>query len=119
MIVDDEADITSILKLGLRKFGFDAEVFNDPNEALSHFKPNYYAVIILDIRMPGMMGFELARRIWAQDPNARICFCSSFEIYENEASKVFVNLKTHCFIKKPIMPNELAKHIENHLIQQT
>lgn len=68
--------------------------------------------------MPGMMGFEVARKIWAQDSNARICFFSAFEIYENEAKKVFVDLKTHCLIKKPIATSELAKHIENHLIQQ-
>jgi DNA-binding response OmpR family regulator len=104
------------MRLGLRKFGFTVDTFNDPMQALKQFKPNYYQSIILDIRMPGMSGFELARQIWAKDPSAKICFFSAFEVYENEADKVFVGLKTHCFIKKPIMPSDLAKHIEAHLM---
>jgi len=116
MMVDDEQDITTIMRIGLRKFGFDIDVFNDPKTALTQYKSNYYDAIVLDIRMPGMTGFELARKIWAKDPDARICFCSAFEIYENEAKKIFVNFKTHCFIKKPIMPGDLAKHIEVHLL---
>ena len=116
LVVDDEHDITTIMSLGLRKFGFDVDVFNDPRTALLQFKPNYYKAIILDVRMPGMTGFELARQIWAKDPDARICFFSAFEVYEHEAQKTFVDFKTHCFIKKPIMPSELAKHIEAHLL---
>ena len=116
LVVDDEQDITTVMKFGLRKFGFEVDVFNDPKIALSQFKPNYYSAIILDVRIPGMTGFELARRIWAMDPNARICFFSAFEVYENEARKTFVDFKTHCFIKKPIVPSQLAKHIEEHLL---
>jgi DNA-binding response OmpR family regulator len=116
MLVDDEADITTILKIGLRRFGFDVDVFNDPRIALSQYKPNYYDAIVVDIRMPFITGFDLARKIWAKDPHARVCFCSAFEIYESEAKKVFVDFQTHCFIKKPIMPSELAKHLEAHFM---
>ena len=116
LVVDDEQDITTIVRLGLRKFGFDADVFNDPKLALSQFKPNYYKAIILDVRMPGISGFTLAKEIWAIDPDARICFLSSFEIYEHEAKFVFTNFKSHCFVKKPIAPAELAKHIQGHLV---
>ena len=116
MLVDDEPGITEIMRLGLRKFGFETDIFNEPRIALSQFKPNYYDAIILDIRMPGMTGFELAKQIWAKDANARICFCSAYEIYEHEAKRVFVNFKTHCFIKKPILPSALAKHVEAHLL---
>jgi DNA-binding response OmpR family regulator len=104
------------MRYGLRKFGFEADTFNDPRIALSQFKPNFYSAIILDVRMPGMTGFELARKIWAKDAKARICFFSAFEIYENEAKKTFVDFQTHCFIKKPVLPSELAKHIEAHLV---
>jgi DNA-binding response OmpR family regulator len=117
MIVDDEPDITTILSSGLKRYGFEVDSYNAPFEALAQFKPNYYTAIILDIRMPGMNGFELARKIWAADPSAKICFFSAFEILETEAKSVFVNHKSHCFIKKPIMPSELSKHIETHLIR--
>lgn len=81
-----------------------------------HFKPNYYHAIVLDVRMPEISGFQLAKEIWAIDENARICFLSAFEIYEAEAKKVFQNFKTHCFIKKPMMPSALIQHIEAHLM---
>lgn len=116
LFVDDEQDITTIIKLGLRKFGFEVDTLNDPRQALSQFRPNYYKAIILDVRMPAMSGFDLAKKIWAKDPDAKICFCSAFDIYENEAKLVFLDFKTHCFIKKPITPIELANHIQAHLV---
>ena len=118
LLVDDEPDITGILKLGLEKAGYQVDTYNDPVQASAHFKPDYYNLIILDIRMPVMNGFQLAREIWAKDPNAQVCFLSSFEIYQEEAKKVFANLKSDCFIKKPILPSALAEHIAKHVEQR-
>jgi PleD family two-component response regulator len=60
LIVDDEADITLTFKLVLEEDGFAVvDVFNDPLEALSKFKPEYYDLILLDIKMPKMSGFDL------------------------------------------------------------
>jgi two-component system response regulator ResD len=61
--VDDEKDITFMFRSGLERNGFTVEVFNDPLEALSHFKPEYYDLLLLEVRMPGMSGFELCREI--------------------------------------------------------
>jgi DNA-binding response OmpR family regulator len=77
----DEEDITTLMKKGLEIHGFNVETFNDPKQALSQFKPKYYDAIVLDVRMNGMNGFELAKQIWAKDENARICFLSAFEIH--------------------------------------
>lgn len=117
LLVDDEVDITTTFKTGLERHGFEIDVFNDPEQALRQYKPNYYDAIILDVLIARMTGFDLARKIWAKDERARICFLSAFEIYEEEARKVFVDLKSYCFVKKPIMINDLAKHIERHLSQ--
>jgi DNA-binding response OmpR family regulator len=116
LLIDDEQDITRIMKIGLEKAGYSVDVYNDPIGALDNFKPDYYDRIIADIRMPSMNGFELARKIWAVDSNADVCFLSSFEIHENEAKKVFSNHKNHCFIKKPVTPSQLVKHIEEHAL---
>jgi len=117
LLVDDEADITTIIKNGLEKHGWHADVFNDPKLALSNFKPNYYDFVILDVRMPGMNGFQLAKRMWAIDERVKICFLSAFEIYANEATKVFTDFKDHSFVKKPITPKELIQHIEAQITQ--
>ena len=115
LLVDNEVDITSVFKAGLERYGYEVDIFNDPEQALMLYKPNHYDAIILDVRMVGMTGFELAREIWARESRATICFLSAFEIYESEARKVFANMNSHCFIKKPIEISALAKHVESHL----
>ena len=116
LVVDDEKDIVDTLKRGLNLSGFSVDVFTDPEEALANFKPNYYDAIILDIRIPKINGFELARQIWKQEPKAEICFLTAFEIFRFEAERVFPTMKSFCFVKKPILPSELAAHIKTHLV---
>jgi two-component system capsular synthesis sensor histidine kinase RcsC len=114
-MVDDEHDITTVVSRGLEQRGFRVTIFNNPVEALNHFKPQTFDIILLDIRMPQMTGFELARAIWKTDENAKICFMTSFEIYEQEAAAVFPSLRTPCFLRKPMGLDQLAKHIHTQL----
>jgi DNA-binding response OmpR family regulator len=115
MLVDDEQDITTIMKKALELHDISVDAYSDPARALSEFKPNYYHFHVLDIRMPGMSGFDLARHIWHQDPNAKVCFLSAFEIYEAEANKVFKDFNTRCFIKKPVTASMLVEHFKAHI----
>jgi DNA-binding response OmpR family regulator len=62
MVVDDESDLTLFYRVSL-EYGFEVETFNDPRKALSNFKPGYYDLVILDIKMPGIEGFELYTKI--------------------------------------------------------
>lgn len=119
LLVDDQADITLALKMGLERYGFEVDTFNDPEQALSHFKANNYDGIVLDIRMPKMSGFQLARAIWEKDHNAKVCFLSAFEINDTEARKVFSHFKSYCFLTKPISTATLAKHLESHILSKT
>jgi two-component system, OmpR family, response regulator ChvI len=63
LIVDDEPDITLTLGKGLEQGGYKVDIFNDPLVALSNFRPDTYQLLILDIKMPNMTGFELYRKI--------------------------------------------------------
>ena len=116
LCIDDEPDNNTILKQGLELNGFNVTVYNDSLRAAADYKPKQYDCHILDIRMHGMNGFELARQIWMLDPDAQICFLSAFEIFEDEARIVFKNSNTRCFVKKPIAPSELAKHLQRHMV---
>lgn len=114
LLVDDDKDILDSLSTGLKSQGFKVDTFKDPIVALSYFRPRYYDTIILDVRLPEMSGFDLARKIWHEDRRARICFFSAFESYENEALRIFTG-KEYCFLKKPIGLNDLIAHIHRHI----
>ena len=108
LLVDDEPDIVTVLKQGLKMKGFEVDGFTDPHEALAKFKPNYYDLVVSDIKMPNMNGFQLCRKIKEQDNRVGIYFLSAFDIYANEAKSMFPTLGTNAFIRKPIRYEELA-----------
>jgi DNA-binding response OmpR family regulator len=112
LIVDDDRCITDTIKAGLKHSGCEVDAFTQSMDALSDYKPNYYAGIILAVRMPKMSGFELARNIWKQEPNAKVCFLSAFEINEKEAKWLFPHLKSWCFLTKPVTVAHVLSHLE-------
>ena len=73
-------DVITIFKIGLEKHGYPVYAFTDPKTALEKYVPRFYHFVITDIRMPGLNGFELATKIWAKDPTAKVCFLTSFEL---------------------------------------
>jgi DNA-binding response OmpR family regulator len=83
LIVDDEPDITLTFKVGLEecyypdKRHFEAYTYNNPILALSEFKPNFYDLLLTDINMPHMNGFELCQRVLELGVNDRVCFMSA------------------------------------------
>ena len=91
MIVGDEENITTIFKIGLQKNEFIVTTFNDPLEALSKFRPGTYDLLILDIRMPAMNGFELYQKIRSLDDKVKVCFLTGFEEHHEEFKASF-----HC-----------------------
>jgi DNA-binding response OmpR family regulator len=116
LIVDDEPDLTKICVLTLEHYGYKVDAFNNPHEALSRFKPGTYDLVILDIKMPKMDGFELYREIKKKDIKAKVCFLTASELYYKEfREKEFRSLDRNLFIRKPIDNEELAKEI-NKLI---
>jgi DNA-binding response OmpR family regulator len=113
MVVDDEHDLTLFYRMSLEYHGFEVEAFNDPNQALSNFKTDYYDLIILDIKMPNMDGFELYKKIKEKDPNVRACFLTASELYYKKfRSREYSTLDKELFIRKPIENEELIQEIK-------
>ena len=112
LIVDDEPDLTDLTILVLENYGYKVHAFNDPQEALSKYKPGSYDLIILDIKMPKMDGFELYQEIKKKDNNAKVCFLTASELcYEKFRKKEFSALDGNMFIRKPIGNEELVAQV--------
>jgi DNA-binding NtrC family response regulator len=99
----------------LEEYGFEVEVFNDPKEALSDFKANYYDLLLLDIKMPTMNGFKLYKEMEKLDNKVRVCFMTAFAIYLDEFKRLFPKLSLSCFANKPISIDTLAKLLDKEL----
>jgi CheY-like chemotaxis protein len=116
LLVDDEQDITRLFKVALERAGFTVDVYNDPLESLSNYKTGVYDLILLDIRMPQMSGFELYNKIKEIDDKVKVCFITAFEEYYDEFKKLFPHLnELECYIRKPIRMEELIRIVKSHL----
>src|ERR687883_1561009 len=102
LLVDDEHDITFAFRIGLENNGFVVDTFNDPEETLSNFKAGLYDLLLIDVKMPKMNGFELYEQIEKIDEKAKVCFITAFEVYYNSLRELFPTVKVDCYIKKPI-----------------
>jgi len=117
LLVDNEPDNTSVLSMGLEDEGFTVDAYNDPLLALSNFKPNFYALSILDINMPKMNGYELYKEIRKIDDKVKICILTASEIYNESlrAPPPELLCDVKCFIPKPIAIDEFVKQVKEQL----
>jgi DNA-binding response OmpR family regulator len=112
LVVDDEPDLSMLSGLVLEYNGFKVDTFTDPQEALSNYKPGYYDLVILDIKMPRIDGFQLYDEIKKKDQNAKICFLTASELYYEEFRKREYNaIDKNLFLRKPIGNEELINHV--------
>jgi len=115
LLVDDEPDVTITFKMGLEGKGYKVDTFNDPEEALARFKIGVYDLLLLDIKMPKMNGFQLYEELEKLDKEAKVCFITAFEVYYQSLRELFPQIDIDCFIKKPIDSEELIKKIQLEL----
>jgi two-component system, OmpR family, response regulator ChvI len=115
LLVDDESDITIAFRMSLESNGFIVDTFNDPQGALSNFKAGVYDLLLIDIKMPKMNGFELYQEIERIDNKVKVCFITAFEVYYKSLRELFPTTNVDCFIKKPITTDELVERIRTEL----
>jgi DNA-binding response OmpR family regulator len=121
IMVDDEPDVNITIKTALEENGdFQVDTFNDAESALFAFKPGHYDLAILDIKMPGMNGFQLCRRLREIDEKLKICFLTATELtYFQDIDSVVINdLRTDCFITKPVNTTDLIDRLKVILSQE-
>ena len=120
LVVDNESDITFTLQSVLEDNGFIVDIYTDPVLALRNFQANSYDVILLDIKMPDMDGFELYNKMKEIDSRAKICFLTASEMFYEDLRKARFELDEslgECyFIQKPFATEDLLRRI-NAMIQ--
>jgi CheY-like chemotaxis protein len=124
LVVDDEVDITAIIKVALERANFQVDVYNDPLLALTDYKAGMYDLLLFDIRMPGMNGFELYRKIKdieeeekkVKNGKPRVCFITAYEGYRNQFNELFPTLEeVDYFLKELISLPDLVKAVKSQL----
>ena len=123
LIVDNDTDITFTFKKGLEaennnennKIFFKVYTYNNPLEALSKFKPNFYDLLLVDINIPKMNGFEFSTKILELHVNVRICFMSSGLINQEALREQYSTLSIGCLIKKLITIEYLVRRVKEEL----
>jgi DNA-binding response OmpR family regulator len=123
LIIDDDPDVTVTFKVGIEdtnnvdndKKKIAVDTSNDPLAVLSDFKPFSYDLILIDICLPHMNGFQLCEKILAIDINVKICFMSSGEINHEALMEIYTSISLGCFIRKPVTIDYLVNKIRSEL----
>ena len=124
LLVDDDPDVTLTFKAGLdgRYYGngdkrrrFEVYAYNDPLLVVKEFKPHFYDLLLTDIYMPNMNGFQLCEKILELDVNIRVCFMSAFVVNIQALREVYRNVGFGCFIEKPVSIKYLIERLAAEL----
>jgi CheY-like chemotaxis protein len=127
LIISPEDDVNLALKTALEEvegdatsssssYDFRVDCFNNPALALKNFKSGLYDLLIVDVIMPQINGFDLAEEIKNIDQNIRVCFLIAGEVPGKLASQFRVQVEGEGgyedkFIKIPIENNDLIRHV--------
>jgi DNA-binding response OmpR family regulator len=123
LIIDDNPDITTTFKMGIESSNNYADhdkrievyTYNDPLAALSEFRPHFYDLLLIDINLPNMNGFELCEKMLIIDINVRVCFMTSGEVNREALREIYPAISLGCFIKKPVTIAYLVNRIKAEL----
>jgi two-component SAPR family response regulator len=121
LVVDDDADSLASFKFGIENTTKSSgnrilvDAYKDPRMALLDFQPNFYDLLLTDINMSYMNGFQLTERILNIDINVKICFMSSGEINRDALREIYPSISLGCFISKPVTIDCLVERIIKEL----
>jgi len=114
LAVDDDSDIVTLIEQVLQRHRFKVSAFTDPAMALEDFKVNCKdcSIILSDIRMPGMNGYEFVRKLKEIDNQIKVILMTAFEINDREFHNLLPDIKIDAFLQKPFHMQQLNEVIE-------
>jgi DNA-binding response OmpR family regulator len=114
LVVDDDSDVGLSVKIILERYGFEVDLFTDPEAVSKTFSPHCYDLAILDIRMSGMNGFDLYKKLKSKDNTIKTLFLTAvreFGEYDDFKDLVFPKLGERHFVQKPISDTDLMEQV--------
>src|SRR5919106_1457642 len=117
LVLDDDFDINNLLKISLKRQGYNVFGFTDPLLALEHFKINHstYSLVISDLRMPVMSGFEFLHNIKLMKPKINVLLMSAFDMKGDSKFTKYSNYVIDGFIQKPIAIKTLYNIVDSYM----
>lgn len=112
--VDDESDTREVVKIILENEGYDVVSVPNGKEALSEVNLNNFDLLILDIMMPDLSGFELYRRIFKIKSTYKVVFLSILDVSEEKLEEL-KHIGVRDYIKKPFDNNDFLARIRKVL----
>jgi CheY-like chemotaxis protein len=100
---------------GDKKKRFEVYAYNDPLLVVEDFKPHFYDLLLTDIYMPNMNGFQLCEKIIELDVNIRVCFMSALAVNIQALKDLYRNVGFGCFIEKPVSIDYLINRLAAEL----
>jgi CheY-like chemotaxis protein len=117
LLVDDDPEITLTFKAGLEshyndgKRGFEVYAYTDSLLAIKEYKPHFYDVLLTDVYMPNMSGFEVSEKVVQLDVDTRVCFMTAFVVNIQALREVYTNVSFGCFIEKSVSIKYLIERL--------
>ena len=125
LIVDDDPDITFTFKKGIEYSSTDNDnnssgrievyTYNDPLVALSEFKPHHFDLLLVDVNLPNLNGFEFYEKILELDINVKACFMTAGQINREALREIHPSISLGCFIIKPVTIDYLVNRLKSEL----
>jgi DNA-binding response OmpR family regulator len=126
LIVDDDPDITFTFKKGIEYSSTDKDnnssnrrievyTYNDPLVALSEFKPHHFDLLLVDVNLPNLNGFEFYEKILELDINVKACFMTAGQINREALREIHTSISLGCFIIKPVTIDYLVNRLKSEL----
>ena len=117
-MIDDEPDVIYTTRKVLEINGFMVDSYTDPTLALSNFRPGLYDLLLLDIKMPKINGFDLYQKMTEIDSNVKICFLTASELFYEKYRKIsaYPRVDKEKFIQKPLRTEELIHRLNEILL---
>lgn len=117
-IVDDELDIVNLFRDALSRIkGLSIFTFTDPQSAFEHIRMNKskYAVVISDLRMPGINGMDLVHKIKKENPSVRTLLMTAFEVNDNVFEEYVQKKIIDAFLQKPLKLGDLESEVNKQI----